>query len=219
MSEAELAAAKAAKLKEGNELGIVDTLKGWGKTASDFVTGGKPTSADLIKEANRLVDTDTSGKLTFSSALKLATQDLTPGPLRTYGPTLAAAGLGYMFLGDDDPAKKAEQERLAKEDDIRKKYERDYARYDRDPGKYYVDLGLPPVTVAAQGGLAEYPRRDLLVEGPGTERSDDIPAMLSDGEFVMNAKSVRGADPSGRGNRYAGASNLYNMMRNFEMRT
>ena len=71
----------------------------------------------------------------------------------------------------------------------------------------------------AQGGLAEYPRRDLLVEGRGTERSDDIPAMLSDGEFVMNSKSVRGADPSGRGNRYAGANNLYNMMRNFEMRT
>jgi len=72
---------------------------------------------------------------------------------------------------------------------------------------------------AAEGGMAEYPRRDLLVEGPGTERSDDIPAMLSDGEFVMNARAVRGADPSGRGNRYAGANNLYNMMRNFEMRS
>ena len=226
MSEAELAAAKAAKLKEGKELGIVDTLKGWGKTASDFVTGGKPTSADLIKEANRLMATAPSGTLTFSSALKLATQDLTPGPLRTYGPTLAAAGLGYMFFGDDDPAKKAEQERLAREDEARKKYERDYARYDRNPGDYYVDLGLPrrqqqsrSSMFGAQGGLAEYPRRDLLVEGPGTERSDDIPAMLSDGEFVMNSKSVRGADPSGRGNRYAGANNLYNMMRNFEMRT
>jgi|GEM_PF-3263811 len=214
------------KLKEGKELGIVDTLKGWGKTASDFVTGGKPTSADLIKEANRLMATAPSGTLTFSSALKLATQDLTPGPLRTYGPTLAAAGLGYMFFGDDDPAKKAEQERLAREDEARKKYERDYARYDRNPGDYYVDLGLPrrqqqsrSSMFGAQGGLAEYPRRDLLVEGPGTERSDDIPAMLSDGEFVMNSKSVRGADPSGRGNRYAGANNLYNMMRNFEMRT
>jgi hypothetical protein len=72
---------------------------------------------------------------------------------------------------------------------------------------------------AAEGGLAGYPPRDLLVEGAGTERSDDIPAMLSDGEFVMNAKAVRGADPSGGGNRYAGANNLYNMMRNFEMRS
>ena len=71
----------------------------------------------------------------------------------------------------------------------------------------------------ADGGMAAYPRRELLVEGPGTERSDDIPAMLSDGEFVWNAKAVRGADPSGRGDRYAGARNLYDMMRNFEMKS
>jgi hypothetical protein len=58
----------------------------------------------------------------------------------------------------------------------------------------------------------------MLVEGPGTERSDDIPAMLSDGEFVLNARSVRGADPTGQGNRYLGAQNLYRMMRDFEMR-
>ena len=71
---------------------------------------------------------------------------------------------------------------------------------------------------AAHGGSVNYPRRDLLVEDPGTEKSDDIPAMLSDGEFVINSRAVRGADPSGRGNRYAGAQNLYNLMRNFEMR-
>ena len=71
---------------------------------------------------------------------------------------------------------------------------------------------------AAHGGSVNYPRRDLLVEGPGTEKSDDIPAMLSDGEFVINSRAVRGADPSGRGDRYAGAQNLYNLMRNFEMR-
>ena len=31
------------------------------------------------------------------------------------------------------------------------------------------------------------------INGPGTEQSDDIPAMLSDGEFVMTARAVRGA--------------------------
>ena len=101
-----------------------------------------------------------------------------------------------------------------------------------DPDEYWKYVPRPPRRMmagtsqgaasaslfGARGGLAEYPPRDLLVEGPGTERSDEIPAMLSDGEFVMNSKSVRGADPSGRGNRYAGANNLYNMMRNFEMR-
>jgi len=80
----------------------------------------------------------------------------------------------------------------------------------------------PYAHYAADGGFIDgqprYPRREMLVEGPGTERSDDIPAMLSDGEFVLNSRSVRGADPTGQGNRYRGAQNLYNMMRNFEMR-
>ena len=61
-------------------------------------------------------------------------------------------------------------------------------------------------------------RARALVEGPGTERSDEIPARLSDGEFVLTARSVRGADPTGQGDRYRGAQNLYEIMRNFEMR-
>ena len=51
------------------------------------------------------------------------------------------------------------------------------------------------------------------ISGPGTSTSDSIPAMLSDGEFVMNAKAVRGA---GGGNRKAGAQRMYDMMRKFE---
>jgi hypothetical protein len=81
-----------------------------------------------------------------------------------------------------------------------------------------AQLLQPSIFTAAQGGAVNYPRREALVEGPGTTTSDDIPAMLSDGEFVINSKAVQGADPSGMGNRYAGAQNLYNMMRNFEMR-
>ncbi len=38
-----------------------------------------------------------------------------------------------------------------------------------------------------------FPRMDGDINGPGTEQSDDIPAMLSDGEFVMTARAVRGA--------------------------
>ena len=44
----------------------------------------------------------------------------------------------------------------------------------------------------AEGGDVEYPRVNGPISGPGTETSDDIPAMLSDGEFVVNAKAVRG---------------------------
>ena len=62
----------------------------------------------------------------------------------------------------------------------------------------------------AEGG---YPRRTGQISGPGTERSDSIPAMLSDGEFVMTAKAVRGA---GKGDRRAGAKKMYALMHQLE---
>ncbi len=45
----------------------------------------------------------------------------------------------------------------------------------------------------AEGG---FPRKNGKIAGPGTETSDDIPAMLSDGEFVVNARTVRGLGES-----------------------
>ena len=66
---------------------------------------------------------------------------------------------------------------------------------------------------AAKGGSAEFPRKNGAIAGPGTGTSDDIPAMLSDGEFVMTAKAVRGA---GNGSREKGVQNMYKMMRAFE---
>lgn len=53
----------------------------------------------------------------------------------------------------------------------------------------------------AQGDMVEdFPRMNGQISGPGTERSDDIPAMLSDGEFVVNAKAVRGIGNIGGAN-------------------
>ena len=51
------------------------------------------------------------------------------------------------------------------------------------------------------------------IVGPGTPTSDSVPAMLSDGEFVMNARAVKGA---GGGDRQKGAKRMYEMMRSFE---
>jgi len=39
---------------------------------------------------------------------------------------------------------------------------------------------------------SQFPRRQELITGPGGERGDKIPAMLSDGEFVTNSAAVRG---------------------------
>jgi len=52
-------------------------------------------------------------------------------------------------------------------------------------------------------------------KGPGTGTSDSIPAMLSDGEFVMTAKAVRGA---GGGDRREGARKMYEAMDRLEAR-
>ena len=66
------------------------------------------------------------------------------------------------------------------------------------------------IAALAEGG---YPRRNGQIDGPGTEKSDSIPAMLSDGEFVMTASAVRGA---GNGSRRAGAKKMYALMHQLE---
>ena len=84
------------------------------------------------------------------------------------------------------------------------------------PRKYYQEGGLG----ALMGGMGDMmPSGDLDMRpggepvGPGTGTSDDIPAMLSDGEFVMTAAAVEGA---GGGDRAAGSERMMNMMKNFE---
>ena len=69
------------------------------------------------------------------------------------------------------------------------------------------------VPKVAQGGIMDLRQTGGLTLGPGTETSDDIPAMLSDGEFVMTGKAVRGF---GNGSRQAGAKKLYSMMHQAE---
>ena len=45
----------------------------------------------------------------------------------------------------------------------------------------------------SEGGFeGGFPEREELVTGPGGEKGDKIPAMLSDGEFIFNSAAVRG---------------------------
>jgi hypothetical protein len=82
----------------------------------------------------------------------------------------------------------------------------------------------------ANGGdvaMEDFERMNGYIDGPGTETSDDIPAMLSDGEFVMTGQAVRGAGsfelneepngiltlvPSGSESRDRGTQLMYQMM-------
>lgn len=83
--------------------------------------------------------------------------------------------------------------------------------------RYMADGGIagffPPGQSVMQMNRGGYPRKTGQIAGPGTETSDDIPAMLSDGEFVVTAKAVRGI---GNGSRREGAKKLYRMMHAME---
>jgi len=91
-----------------------------------------------------------------------------------------------------------------------------------------------PVQYFNQGGLAAIAEQDMREggesEGPGTGTSDDIPAMLSDGEFVMTAAATKGAGAfklnktksgielisGGKASRKKGVENMRELMNIFE---
>ena len=203
---------------------------------SDPVAASSASNAAMSAKAAELKSLVQSGAITQAGASKIvieagksAAAATVPTLTQKYLPSLALAG-GAAYLGgafDEEEVKETTREDLPgfvpKETgfDLFSKDPERYRVQDLNPYRY--DTRNPSVQsrFAADGGYMEndqFPRREMLVEGPGTERSDDIPAMLSDGEFVMNSRAVRGADPTGQGDRYAGAQNLYNMMRNFEMK-
>jgi hypothetical protein len=97
--------------------------------------------------------------------------------------------------------------------------QRQYATGERVPDYRGTPVpNVPRISYRAQGGY---------IQGPGTGTSDSIPAMiyqnggpvqearLSDGEFVMTERAVRGA---GGGDRDRGAQNMYRMMNRLERR-
>ena len=91
--------------------------------------------------------------------------------------------------------------------------------------------GMVPMAYAEGGNVAteDFKRKNGGINGEGTETSDDIPAMLSDGEFVMTGQAVRGAGsfdlqsdggiitltPNGGESREKGTQLMYEMMELF----
>jgi len=99
--------------------------------------------------------------------------------------------------------------------------QRGYELYMENPEKYKSFFVRPEISYyrdrvrqMQEGGIAQnFPRKTGAINGPGTGTSDDIPAMLSDGEFVFTAKAVRNA---GGGDRKKGANKMYSMMKSLE---
>ena len=76
---------------------------------------------------------------------------------------------------------------------------------------FFKDIN--PLYAAKGGGISDFPRKTGMIDGPGDGQSDSIPAMLSDGEFVMTKQAVMAA---GNGDREKGTKKMYAMMNGLE---
>ena len=80
----------------------------------------------------------------------------------------------------------------------------DWNRYGFNPEKSFFNN--VPKRAAKGGAMAvKRPAKSFAVQGAGDGRSDDIPAVLSDGEYVMDAETVA---LLGNGSNKAGAAQL-----------
>jgi hypothetical protein len=80
-------------------------------------------------------------------------------------------------------------------------------------GQVKITDAYTPAGFKQGGGINDFPEKDGMINGPGNGQSDDIPAMLSDGEFVMTKQAVMAA---GNGDRDKGTKAMYSMMNNLE---
>ena len=154
--------------------------------------------------------------------------DLAPGAIRTFGPALTGILALDAFTREEPTDFNVDE--MPTGFDLLKGPEGSQYRLGaytmplptqytiKDVSDEYGSLQTPifqpqPGGKAEGGEIDNFPRMNGRIDGPGTETSDDIPAMLSDGEFVFTAKAVRGA---GNGDRENGMKNMYALMSKFE---
>ena len=159
-------------------------------TGSKIIPAGVGASAPVEAVAPKTMSAE------LLKGLGMADDNLLFKVLNTQLGEGAAAGLIAQLLAGDD-----------KDEDTRTSFEKNpYAG-----GRNYGRMGGINYN---QGGLASYPRRDGGIdpnEGSGTR--DDVPALLTAGEFVMTRDAVEGA---GGGDVNQGINRMYSMMDKFE---
>ena len=172
----------------------------------NFDTSGSPfaspstTSAITGNPIASVKQADTSG---IGSFLKGMIPESTAGKV-------ALGGAGIALLGGLGGEEKEEERKMPPfpKGKTRLGYGRIgnklYNLDDEEERKKYFEDNRNRGIFAAAGGE---------VKGPGTGTSDSVPARLSDGEFVLTAKAVRGA---GGGDRNIGAARMYDMMSQLE---
>ena len=191
--------------------------KFFGPTA-EAVKGTTPAAFGMEAASSPTVSAVSTTPMTSPGILSKIGAFAKENPFTTAG----IAGLGLTALGGlGEEEKKAEttmqpypvgKSRLGmgrignkfynlNDEDERRQYFEDLRNRNKDKDKEDDEVGI--MTVAAGGE----------VNGPGTGTSDSVPARLSDGEFVLTAKAVRGA---GGGDRDLGAARMYDMMSELE---
>ena len=153
-------------------------------------------------------------------AADLAAKRAGPGLVQRFGPSLAVGAGTLAAMGAFKQPEEPEEvdffeQRYGPDGTVTSRIAEN--RFAVQPPEYVplttADIRVPSRFVAKGGSIDHFPPRIGAISGPGTGTSDDVPAMLSDGEFVMTAQAVRGA---GNGSRERGMKNMYDLMRRFE---
>ena len=178
--------------------------KGFGK-GFNFDTSGSPFASPSTTSAitgNPIASVKTADTGGIGSFLKSMIPESTAGKIALGGTALGLLGLGDEEKPEDKPMREYPKgtTRLGYGRIGNKLYNLDN---EEERKKYFEDNRNRGIFAAAGGE----------VKGPGTGTSDSVPARLSDGEFVLTAKAVRGA---GGGDRNIGAARMYDMMSQLE---
>jgi hypothetical protein len=179
-----------------------------GGATKDFFTEGLGARVNPFSDVSKINPRYIQGLDAGLTPADLFKLNISPerGFVGRFGPafTLASAALPFVLpepeVDDTDYVQQAR-------DDF-------YISYAADGGEMTGGISNTGKKIKhSDGKVKEHPKRIGEIAGPGTGTSDDIPAMLSDGEFVMTAQAVRNA---GGGSRKAGAKNMYKLMKNLE---
>lgn len=190
---------------------MVTTVGGAGSHISPVVVQAGQTGANAANltgsTASALAGAARTGESALSNlgpkALNYAKQ---PKNWATIGKALSAVGaLGAGGAGGEEGGAPPEQtpgEPLPQLNYLRQMKMPDidwYSYGERPEEAFYSQNGVPPMPGKADGGSLRH------VKGPGSGRSDSIPARLSDGEYVFTAEDVA---LLGDGSNEAGARRL-----------
>lgn len=210
-----------------------------GMTFNPFLDGmenrfGEFDPRDYIRNVLGIEDIGTNFGLTDEEIAETEAERAVATLARAYGAPSSGITSLSMGYGDTRPGASISIDAKDTTPDVYKFYPSEVSKiYAQAKGVPFSPLVAPPKEATYVEALqprriasqlyakdGTFVERDQLVTGPGGERGDQIPAMLSDGEFVTNSAAVRGmgiaagADPNDEyEQRLIGAREMYKMQK------